>query len=227
MATSKVDRSKYGPGMGEVVLGAVLSLILGAMVALGILISRPALTVKEIPKDRPLGAVYYIEGTKGGDAGKQWMRKRQLLTEGTTVSLNEDELNLWIGTVAGVRAAAAGAGQKAASAPLIELGTPNFRIRNGAMQVASPCTVNLDWFSIKFPVLVQVIGHFAKRGDAFVLTPDQFYVGSCPLHKVPVLGELLYQVLVMKEKAPPEIAAAWKKLAGVSIDGNTLKLTMP
>ncbi len=223
MAIRKVDRSKYGPGLGEVVLGAVLSLALGAALAMGVLMARPVQTVREVPKERAVGAVYYVEGSRIGDNGKQWMRKRQLFTEGTSVSVNEDELNLWIASGAGPAAG----GQKAASAPLIELGTPSFRVHGGAMQVASKCTVSLDWFSLKFPLLVQAIGHFAKRGDVFSLVPDEFYVGSCPLHKVPVVGSLIYQALLSRAKAPADVATAWKKLTTVAIDGNTLKLTMP
>jgi len=224
MATSKVDRSKYGPGMGEVVLGAALSLTLGAMVAMGILVAKPVQAVKQVPKDAAPGSVYYIEGTKGGDAGKQWMRKRQLFTEGSTVSLNEDELNLWITSTMG--AAKAGA-KPAPGAPLLEMGPPNFRIADGKLQVASQCMLNLDWFGVKFPVVVQAAGHFAKTGGDFSLVPDEFFVGSCPLHRVPVVGAIVFDQVLGRIKPPSDLAAAWKKLAGVSIDAKTLKLTMP
>lgn len=231
MATSKVDRSKYGPGLGEVVLGAALSLALGAVLAMGVLVARPAQLVREMPKERAVGTVYYLEGSRNMDSGKQWLRKRQLFSEGSSVSLNEDELNLWISSSTGAApvkpAGTPKLAQGAPSTALLELGTPNFRINDSSLQIASQCMLNLDWLGIRLPVVVQVVGHFVKHGDTFSLAMDQLYVGSCALHKVPVVGALVYDELRAKEKAPSDLAAAWKKLTGVSIEAKTLKLTMP
>jgi hypothetical protein len=232
MGSRKIDKAKYGPGWGEIIIGAVLSLALGAVLAVAFLVAKPVAAVKELPKERPVGTVYYIEGSRSTENGKQWLRKKQLLTEGSSVTLNEDELNAWITTeTAAPPPAKPAAGQKAAppapTAGLIELGTPNFRIHDGLLQIGSKGTLNLDWFGLKQSIIVQVAGRFVKQGGGFVFAPEQFCVGSCPIHRLPGLGGLVFRRLLAKEKVPDDLADAWKKLTDVSIEGNTLKLTMP
>ena len=232
MASRKIDKAKYGPGWGEVIFGAVLSLVLGAALALGCLVVQPVQTVKLLPNDRPAGTVYYIEGSHNADNGKQWMRKKQLFIEGSSVALNEDELNAWIDAeTAPLPPAPPAPGQKgakrAATAGIIELGTPSFRIDDGMLQIGSMGTLNLDWWGIKQTIIVQVAGRFVKKGGVFAFEPGQFYVGSCPVHRLLGLGGLAFNRLLAKVKAPEDIAEAWKKLSDVSIEDNTLKLTMP
>jgi len=234
MFSRKIDKAKYGPGWGEVIFGAALSLVLGAALALGYLVVKPVQALKSLPKDQPPGAVYYIEGASGADNGKQWMRKKELFTEGTSVTLNDDELNAWIASETAPQLPPAPApGQKpAAKAPaaptaIIELGTPNFRVHDGRLQIGSRSTLNLSWWGVKETIFVQADGRFAKEGGTFAFVPEQFYIGSCPLHRLPGLGAFVFDRLIAKVKVPDDIAAAWKKLADVSIDDHTLKLTMP
>ncbi len=231
MVSRRIDKAKYGPGWGEVIVGAALSLVLGAVLAVAYLVAKPVVPVKELPKDRPAGTIYYIEGTRSAENGKQWMRKKQLLTEGSSVALNEDELNAWITTETTPPPPEKPApGPKApppAPTGLIALGPPNFRIHDGLLQIGSKGTLYLDWFGTKTSIIVQVAGRFVKEGGVFVFEPSEFCLGSCPLHKLPGLGEFLFRHLVAKEKVPDDLAGAWKKLADVSIEENTLKLTMP
>jgi hypothetical protein len=232
MASRRIDKAKYGPGWGEVIFGAVLSLVLGAALALAYLVAQPVQTVKELPKERPAGTVYYIEGSHNADNGKQWMRKKQLLIEGSSVALNEDELNAWIASETAPPPPAPPApvqkgAKPAAPAGIIELGAPIFRIHDGVLQIGSKGTLNLDWWGIKQTIIVQVAGRFVKQGGVFAFEPGQFYVGSCPVHRLLGLGDLAFNRLLAKMKAPEDIAEAWKKLSDVSIEDNTLKLTMP
>lgn len=233
MSSRKIDKAKYGPGWGEVIFGAVLSLVLGAILALGYLAVQPVLSVKELPRERPAGTVYYIEGSHNADNGKQWMRKKELFLEGSSVALNEDELNAWIASETAPPPAAKpapgpkGAKAEAANAPIIELGTPVFRLHDGLLQIGSKGTLNLYWWGIKQTIIVQVTGRFVKKGGVFGLEPGQFYVGSCPVHRLLGLGTMLFDRLLAGVKAPEDIAGAWKKLSDVSIEDNTLKLTMP
>lgn len=231
MVSRKIDKAKYGPGWGEVIFGAVLSLVLGAALALGYLVVKPAQALKALPKEPTPGAVYYIEGSSGADNGKQWMRKKELFIEGTSVTLSEDELNAWIASETAPPAPAPG--QKPAAKPpatptsIIELGTPNFRLHDGLMQIGSKGTLNLSWWGVKETIFVQATGRFVKQGGSFAFVPEQFYIGSCPLYRVPGLGVYVFDRLLAKLKVPDDLAAAWKKLADVSIDDHTLKLTMP
>ena len=99
MRNRKLDRALYGPTIYEITFGVILSVSLGAALAISFLIFKPAVTVKDMPKEdeRIRGATYYVTGTADAIRSKQWMRKRQMLIESTPgeVTLNEDELNMW------------------------------------------------------------------------------------------------------------------------------------
>src|SRR3569833_581460 len=90
---SKVDRAKNGPGWGEVILGAVLSLVLGVAIGAVLLILKPVVPAKEQPKEATAGTVYYIEGRRGGAAeAQQAMAKERALVSGQSVRVSEEEL---------------------------------------------------------------------------------------------------------------------------------------
>ncbi|MES1166853.1 MAG: hypothetical protein ABUL68_02525, partial [Pseudomonadota bacterium] len=93
MASKKIDRALYGPSWAEVIIGAVLSFVLGVLLAATLLILKPVPTVRELPKEPVAGVVYYIEGSKDATKGKLWASKHQMLATGTSVTLSEDELN--------------------------------------------------------------------------------------------------------------------------------------
>jgi hypothetical protein len=53
------------------------------------------------------------------------------------------------------------------------------------------------------------------------------YIGSFPLHKLPGLSSQVLGYILGQVQIPEEIGTAWKKLANVTVEGSTLKLTMP
>ncbi|HUJ42038.1 MAG TPA: hypothetical protein VLW52_00400 [Opitutaceae bacterium] len=235
MVSRKIDKALHGPSLAEVVLGVVLSLILGAACACAYLVLKPVAIVKEMPKDkeRVAGMVYYLEGSNDATRGKQWMRKKQLFLGGSSVTLNEDELNAWItaGTAAsndkGAPAAKPGKSLPAPPGPMVQMDVPNFRMSGGMLQIGTKGTLNLDVFGVKRPLVVQASGRFVKRGGEFVFAADQFYVGSFPMHKIFGSDEPVLDHLIGSQKVSEDIVTAWKKLVDVSIEGNTLKLSMP
>lgn len=247
MGSRKIERAKYGPSMLEVLVGAVLSLLLGAVLAVAYLSVQPVQIGAPKPKEQPVGPVTFIRGTKDGERGKQWLRKKQLFAEESSVEVNEDELNAWItaGTMpeqppapeakrpagAGAKKAPHEAPPPAAAPPaaggLIALGTPNFHIANGVFQIGSECELDLDALLIRRPLVLQASGRFVKSGGKFVFVPDQFYVGCCPIHKLPIVGGILLDRILANMKIPEDIASAWMKLTDVSVEGDTLRLTMP
>lgn len=224
MSSRKIDRAKYGPGMGEVVLSVILSLLLGAALAVAELVWKPVKVVTQLPKDQPAGMVYLVErGGSGG--GAQWMRKQQLFAGGGSVDVNDGELNAWY---ASAMAPAAGAKRETSSfGGVLELGQPYFQIRNGRLEISSKGMLNVHWFDLKHPLIVQVAGHFAKQEGEYSLVPDRFYIGSCPLQRLPIVGNLVLRYLLGRHPAPKAVAASWAKLAGVSIKNGTLMLKMP
>ena len=248
MVSIKIERAKYGPGMFEVFFGVLLSLLLGAVVAVVYLALQPVQVGAPDPKVEPVGPVTYIQGTKDGDRGKQWLRKKQLFTEGTSVEVNEDELNAWItaGTTPeppkaadakkptpaapakpGAHPEPAAAAAPASSGGFVQFGTPNFRITNGALQIGSECQLDLDMIGVKRPLILQASGRFVKNEGKFVFVPEQLFVGSCPIHKLPGVAVFVFDRVFANNKVPEDIAVAWKKLTRVSIEGSSLAMTMP
>jgi hypothetical protein len=232
MVSRKIDRAKYGPSTIEVFLGVVLSVLLGFIFALAYLVLKPVQVARLSAKEPVAGPTVYVRGNRDGDHGKQWLRKKQLFTEGNSVLVNEDELNAWITAGTEPEPPKSDGPKKliqAAPPPpvgILTFGTPNFRIRNGTLQIGSEGTLNLEIVALKHPIVMRATGQFVKRDEGFVFVPDQFYLGCCPLHRLPGVANLILDRLVENVKVPEDIAAAWKKLADVSIDGSSLLLTV-
>lgn len=220
---SKIDRERYGPSLFEVTLGAFLSLALGVILAAVYLVATPVKTARDLPKDGELkkGEVVYIEGTKVTARSGQWMRKRQILLEGqpAEIAVVEDELNAWIAD--GVKPAT---GAEAPAPAFLQPTSVNFRIREGAMQVGVPSSLNA--FGYTYPVIFQMKGTFVQRGERYVFEPSESYLGSLALHRIPALEGFLTRSLVETQSAAAEISAAWDRVSNAAIDGNTLKLTL-
>jgi hypothetical protein len=232
--SNKIDRKLHSPGWGEVILGAALSVVLGAALgALG-LVFKPTITVKELPKEPVSGATYFIEGSRDTNKGKQAAAKRKAFAQGSTgvFSITEDDLNTLVGPAkpAGAPAAKPKPGEKAAPAPaapeeFLTAGTPNFRIRAGLMQIGFPVTIS--FMGAQFNVIVQAQGVFAKKGDSFAFEPESLLVGSCPVQRLPYASTWVTKKFLASQTVAEDIAAAWPKVASIAVDGNTLKLTMP
>ena len=240
----KIDRALRGPSIVEVVLGALLSLILGVVIGAAVLIFRPVVVVKQMPKEdaRDAGALYFVEGSRDSSRGREAVAKRKAFVEGQTVTVTEDELNAIAGPAANFGAGATPGAPPAPKAPekkasdkagapeaageeMIATGTPNFRLRDNLMQVGIPVTVNLLGMSEK--IVVQTRGGFAKQGDKFVYEPSEFYVGCLPVTRLPMVSDYAREKFLAGQTIPEDIKAAWSKLSNVSVEGNVLKLTMP
>ena len=239
--SAKQLRGAHEPSWTEVTLGAVLSVALGIVLGALLLALRPVNTVKELPKeaDRVPGAVYYVEGSHDSGKARQAAAKRRQFAGGATVAANEDEINSLVPAAAAPAPAAkpktaekAKAGDKeapAASAPsgdLISPGAPNFRIRDGVVQIGVPVTINLFGL-IEQKVMVVARGGFVKKGDGFAFDPDTLYLGSCPVQRLPFAAGFVAKKVLGSIPIPEDIAAAWPKLADVKAEGNTLTLAMP
>jgi len=228
----------HGPGWGEVILGAALSLALGVVLGAVLLVLKPIKQVKELPKELERNTVYYIEGSHDSSKAKQALPKRKAFAEGQSVTVTEDEINSLIGGPATPPAATppAKAGDKkapekkddkaaaAASGEMLATGSPNVRLHDGKMQVCVPVSVNV--LGVGQTVTFQARGDFEKRGDVFVFTPDQLYLGSCPVQRLPFLQGFVVKKFLESQPIPEDIATSWRKLASVSVEGSTLKLAM-
>ncbi len=228
----KNTKAQRGPTWLEVGISALLSVILGAAVGAAYMVSRPVLKVTAIPKDAAANAVFYIEGSRTFGSSSGIADKRKAFIGGESVSVEEGELNTFIGSISQPetpKPKAPKPGEKAPPAPanerLVDAGTLNARIRDGKIQFGDTVTFNVYGFSAS--VIVQATGTFSKHGSTFEFDPETFYVGGCPAQRLLFVRAYLMKKLLFSQPAPDDLAAAWSKLSDVSIEGSTLRLKMP
>jgi hypothetical protein len=224
---SKAKKAQKGPSWIEVGLGAVLSVILGVVLGAAYLVNKPVQTVKEIPKDAPSGAVYYIEGVRDFNKTSEIEEKRKSLTAGESISVQEGELNAFIGSVA-KPAPSAKPGDKnppPADQKMLSPGTLNVRIRSGEIQFANPVAYNVYGFT--GTVIVQATGTFSRHGGEFEFDPESIFVGGCPIQHFLFVRAFVLKKLLFTLPIPDDIAAAWAKASDVTLVGNTLQVKMP
>ncbi len=214
MSSSNLDRAARGPSLFEIIFGIALSILLGGLLALVWLVFKPVSVVKVIPKDASSTTVYYIEGSKGS-SNRGWLNKRSAFIEGQTVTLTEDDMLSAVATQVEKPKAPA----PAADGILVP-GQPNFRIAGGQLQMALPIKSPV----LELQVIVQVRGVFEKRGEVFKFVPQQFYVGSCPLHRLPLVESFLLNRLYATQNFPEDMQKAWARLSAVTLEPKALKL---
>lgn len=221
---SKVDRALHGPGWGEVIFGAVLSLLLGVVLGMLVLVIKPVVVAREVPKEPVPGAVYYIEGSRDASTARQVLAKFNALQQGQSIKVTEQEFNALADAKRSQAKPAAKAGDEPASEGWLVTGTPNVRIHDGTMQVGVPVTINV--FGLTQKVIAQARGGIEKEGGGFAYEPDEMYLGSCPIHRVPILSSYVRSKLFSGQTLPADIAGPGTKLSNVSIEGNALVVSM-
>ena len=229
----KIEKALYGPSLLEVFFGAVLGLLAGVLVACIYLVFKPVPTLRELPKDRPRGMVYYLPGSESKAKGAAWQTKQKQFLSGKSIQLIEDELNAWVAASVRLDAPPAAPKDKSKAATPPSAGAPapdgifipskpNFKIVNDKLQIGLNCTLN--WYGVMTDVTLQSTGTFTRDGAHFVYTPETLYLGSCPLHMLPSVSGLLMSHLTSKGKMPDEFRDAWFKLNDVVVLGGALKL---
>lgn len=222
--SKRFDRARYGPGWPEVIFGAVLSIVLGVVLSAAFFVFKPVTKVKELPKEPIPGTVYYIEGSRDYSNARRLVAKQKFFAKGGSVVVNEDELN----SAANPATAPVAPGSEPPPPPtVLSAGAPNFRIHDGVLQISVPMRVKWDLAYLDQTVLVQAVGSFARRGESIVFVPKTMFVGSCPVERIPRALDLIMKKVFEAQPVPPDIAAAWSKLVDVTVDGSTLRLTMP
>lgn len=223
--SQRFDRTHYGPSWVEVILGAVLSAVLGVVLAAGYFVFKPVTRIKELLKEPAAGTVYYIEGSRDYSNARRLVAKEKFFVKGGSVVVNEDELNAAASPV--TAPVAPGSEPAAAPTTILTPGAPNFRIHDGAVQISVPVRLKLDILYLDTTVLVQSTGNFVRQGATFVFVPKTVYVGSCSVDRLPRAVEFVMKKIYDTQQVPDDIAGAWSKLADVTVEGTTLRLTMP
>src|SRR3954449_9514460 len=103
----RIDRAMRGPSWAEVILGALLSVILGVIIGALLLILRPVVVAKDTPKDIDPKVVYFIEGPRDAGKSAQAQAKRKNFIEGQSITITDNELNALVPQTGGAGAGAA------------------------------------------------------------------------------------------------------------------------
>jgi hypothetical protein len=235
----KYDHARNGPGWAEIIFGAVLSVALGVVLGALLLILRAPEVLKQPPKeaDRDPKKVYYVQGSRDSTKGKEAPAKRMAFSEGQTITVLEDHLNSFFpvsqvpkAPPSAPKPAVKGKASEKPAAPdgpapeTLVVGSPDFRISDGVLQIAVPVTVNI--LGVSQTVIAQTRGTFVKQDATFVYEPAEMFVGSCPVQRLPYVAEYVREQ-ILNVPVPDDIKAGWSKLANVALDGKTLKLTVP
>lgn len=213
--------SRTSPGLAQILVSAVLSLVLGALLCTVYLVLKPVPILMAPPKEKDAPALYYLEGRKGF-GGSGWVVKREALLQGRTVNLAEEEANAWIESL---YPSTPQRGPEAAEPSMLQVGTPNVRLADNRASLGT--ILALDLFGWKPKVTVQSRGNFAVRGGVNRFVPDSVYIGSFPAHRLPLVQSLALGQVIGMWKFPEDVEAAWGKLSAVRIEKNQLVLEQP
>lgn len=218
--SKKINRALYGPGWAEVILGAVLSMILGVILAVVYLVFRPPTLVKEMPKEPAANVVYYIEGSHDINKARRLPAKEKSLQAGQTVAFSEDELNVLSATPPPKPGAAA------PEAKFVTLGDPNFRIHDSVVQVAVPAHLKYSLVALDTSVTLLLEGTLVKVGNTYTFSPETIYLGSCPIHRLPFAGGYVRRAIENNLlNSSSDSAAFWHRVTEATVDGSTVKIT--
>jgi len=92
-------------------------------------------------------------------------------------------------------------------------------------QVGIP--VAMSALGAQWTVVVRAQGEFARKDHAFVFEPETVLVGSCSVQQLPYASTYVTKKLLSSQTLTEAIAAVWPKLASLTVDRGSLKLTMP
>jgi len=197
------ERNDLAPptsGWGELIIGGALSVVLGVVLGALAVGLKPTVTVEELPKEPVAGVRCFIEGSRVTNQGTQAAAKRKSLSEGATgfFSITEDELN------------ALDVSAKPVAVPAAE---------------ASKALISA--LGAQWTVVVRAQGEFARKDHAFVFEPETVLVGSCPVQWLPYASTYVTRKFLSSQTLTEDVAAVWPKLASLTVDRGSLKLTMP
>ena len=215
----RIDRALNGPGVFEVMLGALMGIGLGVALAAVYLILKPVAILTTPPETVAASEVYFVKGDVNTAKARQWSRKQQLLSMGgpTDVVFNEEELNAWMANA-----------KAKAPADATKLVTPewvNFRIRDGVMQIGIGGKVKA--VELTHPFVIQARGKFAQGANGFEFIADELYIGSLPTHRVPGLPQWILQRALAAQKLPEDLITMWRKFKLVALEDNALHIIVP
>lgn len=209
-------------GSGSIIFGAGMSAFIGVLLAMLSLILTPVENGKPNmkPEEIKIGKAYYIAGSSRD--GNAHSSKRRQFVGTSTVVLHHGELNTW----ASRSFKPSPDLQKAEPyPPVISPLTPNFRISDGNVQIATELFVS----SIpKRRPIYQAQGSFVKGSDKkYKFIVESSSINQMAVPRIPGMQQAFFDKLAngyIQSDEGQELAAAWNKLKNVEVKGDKIRL---
>lgn len=219
----KVPDQPQGSMIG-VIIGALLSISVGILLAVVNQASIPVSEVREMPDEDEINPalVYYVKGDESD--GTRWEPKRDRLANGTSgeYRFNTGELNRWARSQLKPPTS-----EDLDSFVTIIPSPPNFLIAGESIQVST---------YLEFPqvlqrrVVVQSEGSFTNTADGPRYQSDRMFIGSCPIPSIgPIHRALLtfFGGYYLESEEYTEMVGPWAQVSNVAIENGQLVLNVP
>lgn len=179
---------KSEPTKAGSVLAAVLSIVLGSLLAILNLSTQAVEEVASIPaeKDRKPNVVYWPLGETKGTSKWAAYRENIIQNKSGSITLTENDLNQWstkqfaalnLGLPASAPQGSPPPAQPAVAS--LRMSAPNFRIADGKLHITVKFFVPI--IAEQTPILIQSSGQLVKSPKGFVFEADFIRLGRCRL----------------------------------------------
>ncbi len=222
----KKTEQQKGPKLYEVVIGAILSLILGGLLAVIYLVLQPVEEVAQFPPEeaREKGKVYFKPGQVGRAGEFNWRPKQAAFEAGAsgTIELVEQEINQWVSVEF---SDLEDEDYPDAGMFFIAPRSLNFRVGDGRFQIAS----DLDWtvFGYTHTLKAHAIGTFVRGNGSFAFEPEEMYIGGFTVPRTGDFGPTLIRRVVEVLDPSQDLRESWAAVSEVSIVEDQLILEIP
>jgi len=196
------------------IIAAGLSIVMGVAFGVLILALKPVVKLApdvELDVSAP-DVVYYLEGKRDNARTRIAADTYKHFLAGNSVKVDEVDLNA-------LRLTAL-----ESSGSFYKISAPSFRLRDDQLRIG--VAVNLYAYGYPITTVVQTTGTFARKGEIFAFEPQTMWIGSCPVHRLPLLGRPVMDKVIGSQPWPETIVTAWTKLSDVRVSDSSLSLTV-
>ena len=197
----------------NLLLGALVGVVIGGLVAAIFLVTHPVKVVTEVPEKFEPAMHYVLKGRTGG--GDAWKYKANELQEGTgEVTFLETELNRW---------AASFKTDFPEEKPslYIEPQRPVFRLEGDKLLVSAPAEAGFGAW--KRTITLSLEGEFVPDQSTLRIEPDQLYLGS--LRVIGPAKNLVWKKISSAYTLDEEFESLWSSVGTANIQESQLILT--
>jgi hypothetical protein len=187
------------PGILTLVLEGILSLVIGCVIGALTLIYKEVTILRDASEKDEKGGVYYVVPERGRVTPE--LQQRLVAAEKAALlhmSLTEPEANIWLFHKY-PRMVPLGSEEYVSEKHMsrIDIGNPQIRIEGDKLAVVG--LMRTYFFNNPATdIPVQVSGHFEVNEHKAKYDVDEVYIGSLPLHKIPMGMVIADQLLALE-----------------------------